>query len=257
VLKYGIRGLFLSDSNFFADLDWGRRVLEGVVRADLGIVFTRIHVCFSVLNKMAEEDFALLEKAGCKCLAVGVESGSERIRRLLRKPIDERGLLDLNRRLSRYPFSLIYFFMMGFPTETQEELASTARLFLRLLKDNPNASKSLNVYTPYPGTELFDVAVRHGLDIPRRTEDWAAFNYRNLPRRSPWISKDMRSLIEMLDFCSFFVDGLHPFKKTHPLASLAAALYSPLAGLRVEKLSYRFPVEIKLARWLRLYARQS
>jgi hypothetical protein len=49
---------------------------------------------------------------------------------------------------------------------------------------------------------------------------------------------------------------LRPFKQTHPLATLAARMYAPVARQRTLRLFSRFPVEIWLARQLRLYARQ-
>ncbi|MBE0618209.1 MAG: hypothetical protein IH608_09830, partial [Proteobacteria bacterium] len=109
---------------------------------------------------------------------------------------------------------------------------------------------------PYPGTELFDVAVRYGLKVPGRTEEWSGFNYRNLSADRPWISPEMRRLIGMLDFCSFFVGNFYPFKKTRSAARLAVRLYAPLARWRVKRLADRFPVEIQLAKLLRLYAKQ-
>jgi radical SAM superfamily enzyme YgiQ (UPF0313 family) len=259
VRRYQLKGLAFIDSNFFAEIDRGRSILEGIIREDLNIVISRINIRADTLLKMSEEDFALLERAGCRCLCVGVESGSERIRAMLRKPINVPMLLEMNRGLKRLAIVPLYFFMMGFPSETKEDLTESVSLILRLLDDNPNAVKSLNIYTPFPGTELFDIAVTHGLSVPQSIEEWIPFNYRNITQNAPWISKEMRKLIEMIDFCSFFIGEksfLRPFKKTHPFAVLLSNLYAPLAKKRVENFFCQFPVEIKIAKLLRLFARQ-
>ena len=178
---------------------------------------------------------------------------------MLRKPIDLVKLLEINREISRYPIVPLYFFMMGFPGETLEDLEQTVLLFRRLLAENPNAAKSINICTPYPGTEIFEIAVQNGLQVPRNLDEWANFSYRNLPQNYPWLSKEMRQTIQMLDFCSFFVGSkgyANPFKKTHPLVVALAKIYTPFGRKRVEKLFSRFPIEIKLAKMLRLYARQ-
>ena len=203
--RYGVRGLFLTDANFFLDLDRARAILEGVVRGNLGLVFTRLHIRFDTLRRLSDEDIALIARAGCRCLALGVESGSARIRKLLHKPIDEGELHEINRRLSRSSIMPLYFFMGGFPTETQDDLRATVHLFMKLVSDNPRAAKSLNTYVPYPGTELFDLAVAEGLRPPRRMEDWFTFSYRNLGSGGSWLPERMRKTVEMLDFCSFFV----------------------------------------------------
>ena len=257
VATTGVGGVFLSDSNFFTDIAWAREVLQGVVRRRLNLVFTRLHVCFNVLAKMGDDDLELLSNAGCKCLAIGIESGSERIRQMLHKSIDAAQLLEVNQRMARTPLHTLYFFMMGYPDETREELAQTVALYRRLLADNRNASASLNIACPYPGTKLFDMAVRCGLQVPETTEEWARFNYRNVTDRAPWISRRRRRLIEMLDFCSFFQDGYKPYKKTSPLAALAVRLYAPIADFRVRRLEARLPVEIALAKLLGIYGKQA
>ena len=259
VRRYATGGLFLTDANFFLDMDRARHILEGISRLNLGIVFSRLHIRFDTLAKMTDEDFALLERAGCKCLAMGIESGSARIQQLLRKPIDLPLLLELNRKLRSFSIAPLYFFMMGFPTETLQELRETVSLFTLLTKENPRAIKSLNIYTPYPGTELFDFSVAQGFQPPRELEDWIPFHYRNLGGQRGWLSKKMRRVIEMLDFCSFFVGDrnlVDPFKKTNPVVVELAKIYAPLARKRVEHFFYAMPIEIKLAKGLGLYARQ-
>jgi len=260
VQRYSVRGLFLTDANFFLDLDRARGILEGVLREDLGIVFSRLHIRFDTLIKMDDEDFRLIETAGCKCLAVGIESGSERIQKLLRKPINTSHLLALNRKLSRFSIVPLYFFMIGFPTETVEDLKKTVSLSMKLLEENPRATISVNIYTPYPGTELFHLAVAKGLKPPQRVKEWAPFNYRSIAANGEWLSAGTRQTVEMLDFCSFFVSRVgfaRSFKKTNSLVALLAGLYAPIARRRIRSLFYRFPIEIKLAKCLGLYARQS
>ncbi len=259
VQRYNIKGLVFYDSNFFIDMDRGRRILKGIVKEDLDIAITRIHIRVDTLSKMNEKDFELLEKAGCKCLSIGVESGSDRIQSLLKKSIDISSLLEINRNLKQFPITPLYLFMMGLPTETREDMEKTFTLILKLLKENPNATKSVNIYTPFPGTELFDVAVKHGLRVPQRIEDWIPFNYRNLAQNESWVSGDMRRLIEVLDFCAFFVGKktfLQPYKKTHPLVIFLSNLYAPIAEKRVKNFYYRFPIEVKLAKFFRIYAKQ-
>ena len=182
---------------------------------------------------MDDKDFTLLQRAGCRRLPVAVESGSEKIQHLLKKPVDVQRLLEVNRNLKKFDMALpVYLFMMGFPTETEEDLAESVSLAFRLLDENPKADTSFNIYTPFPGTELFDVTVKNGLRAPERVEDWVAFNYRNLTQGAPWLSGEMRHLVEMLDFCTFFIGKrpfLQPYEKTSPWVSLLCNLYAPLA----------------------------
>jgi|MudIll2142460700_1097286.scaffolds.fasta_scaffold00156_12 radical SAM superfamily enzyme YgiQ (UPF0313 family) len=259
VQRYNVKGLFFNDSNFFFDLDRGRQILEGMVKEDLNISISNINIDFLTLQQMDEKDFTLLQRAGCRRLPIAVESGSKRIQRLLKKPVDVEDLLKINRDLRRFDMALHYAFMMGFPTETEEDLSESFSLAFRLLDENPKADTSFNIFTPFPGTELFDVTVKNGLHAPERLEDWFSFNYRNLTQGAPWLSKKMSHLIEVLDFCAFLMGKrpfLQPYEKTDPMVSFLCKVYAPFARMRVKHFWDRLPVEMKLAKLLGLYAKQ-
>jgi radical SAM superfamily enzyme YgiQ (UPF0313 family) len=259
VQRYNVKGIFFNDSNYFVDLHRGRQILEGMVKEGLNVSISNINIDFLTLSKMEDKDFVLLQRAGCRRLPIAVESGSKKIQQLLKKPVDVQSLLEINLRLKRYDMALHYAFMMGFPTETEEDLSESVSLAFRLLDENPMADTSFNIFTPFPGTELFDITVRHGLHAPECIEDWFSFNYRNLTQGAPWLSKKMSHLIEVLDFCAFLMGKrpfLQPYEKTNPMVSLLSKIYAPFAKMRVKHFWDKFPAEVKLAKLLGLYARQ-
>jgi radical SAM superfamily enzyme YgiQ (UPF0313 family) len=254
--RYGVRGLFLTDPNFFLDLDRARAILEKLVREKLNLVFPRLLARLDTVCRLSDDDLALIERAGCKCLAIGVESGSERIRALLHKPVDVGELMDINRRFMRSSIVPMYYFMIGFPTETLEELKATVKLFTRLVTENPRAWKSANIYVPYPGTELYDLAVAEGLRPPSRLEEWFSFNFRQLAAGGGWLPEPLGQTVQMLDFCSNFIGdrgGAKLFKKTNWWVSAAAWAYAPIGRMRVRNMFNRMPLEIVAAKRLGLY----
>jgi anaerobic magnesium-protoporphyrin IX monomethyl ester cyclase len=259
VQEYNVKGLFFNDSNLFFDLPRGRRILEGILKEGLNVSIANINIDFLTLARMDEKDFTLLERAGCRRIPIAVESGSKKIQQLLKKPVDMQRLLDINRNLKKYNMALHYAFMMGFPTETEEDLAESISLAFRLLDENPNADTSFNIFTPFPGTELFDMTVKNGLHAPERVEDWLTFNYRNLTQGAPWLSEKMRHLVEVMDFCTFLMGKrpfVQPYEKTDPVVSLLCKIYAPFAKMRVKHFWDWLPVEMKLAKLLGLYAKQ-
>ncbi len=260
VKKHDVKGIYFTDSNFFFDIDRGRKILQGLVDENLDIIISSLNIDFLTLIKMNDDDFKLLEKVRCKRLPIAVETGSKRIQKLIRKPIDIQKLHDLNRRLRNYDMAFQFSFMMGFPTETKEELAETINLALRLLEVNSKADASFNIYTPFPGTELFEMALKHGLRFPEKIEDWYAFTYRNPPQGAAWLSEEMRRLVEVMDFCTFFM-GRRPFRKPYekvsPVVSFFSKIYAPIAQQRLKHLWIGFPIEVKLAKILGLYASQN
>ncbi|MCK5378100.1 MAG: hypothetical protein KAJ78_01800 [Acidobacteria bacterium] len=137
----------------------------------------------------------------------------------------------------------------------------TVDLILRLIGDNPNIIKDINLFTPYPGTELFDLAVENAFEPPKTLEDWSSFNWSSINRKNtPWIDDDRARLLEMLHFSSCFLEKnnyLDPVRATDPLVVLLARLYHPIARMRVKRLFSRFPAEIRLAQMLGFYPRQA
>jgi radical SAM superfamily enzyme YgiQ (UPF0313 family) len=200
-----------------------------------------------------------MRSAGCRRLQMGVESGSPRVLKMLNKELDISELIEFNRRLIRHDIIPHYFFMIGYPTETEEELRQTLSLFLKLSRENKAAIPRLHVFTPFPGTGLFDISVRNGLKIPDRLEDWVPFNWRTVSDAVPWLSDDRKKIIKMLHFTSTLAllnNFVTPYKETSLLVRLLAALYYPIARMRVQGLFYRLPIERKVAEWTGVYPKQ-
>jgi radical SAM superfamily enzyme YgiQ (UPF0313 family) len=260
VRKYGVRGVTFIDNDFFADMERGRRILRGLVREDLRLRISKISIPPDTLLRMSAGDLALLADAGCRRLTIAVETGSARMQALLNKRTDLAALRALNRRLRGSPLVPHFLFMIGMPTETKEDLAASVSLALELLEANPEGNALFNIYTPFPGTRLFDLAVQHGLRPPARLEDWASCDYRNLAQGGPWLPAEVRRLVEMLDFCGFFIgrEGyLQSGDNANPAVRWLSRGYAPVARWRIRNLEGRFPLEIRLARALGLYASQA
>lgn len=104
-------------------------------------------------------------------LSFGVESGSERMLRKYNKKITVQQVKDAfalcrGRKNIRTKASVI----LGAPTETREEIDMT----LNLMKEINPTRHTYCVYTPYPGSELYDEAVQSNLFHPPETiEGWA------------------------------------------------------------------------------------
>jgi anaerobic magnesium-protoporphyrin IX monomethyl ester cyclase len=259
IRDYGIRGFLFTDDNFFVDMNWAHGILERIVREDLRISIAKLQVRADAICMMDRDYLQLLVKAGVKRMNLGVESGNERLLKLLKKGETTEQIIRANRILVDYPIVPLYLIMMGLPTETPEEFAQSVRLAMRLTDENPRAVKTFNIYTPYPGTELYKKCVELGLKEPKRLEDWVHFNYRNVPRNATWLAPEMKKLVQGLDLPLMFLGKGHfvnPYKKTNPVVVGLSRIYYPLAHYRVKNLDARFPIETKLIKALGLFGKQ-
>jgi radical SAM superfamily enzyme YgiQ (UPF0313 family) len=258
IRDHGIRGFLFTDDHFFIDMKRAYAILEGIVRADLDVTISKLQIRADTICRMNKDFLDLLVRAGVKRLTVGVESGNQRVLDLIKKDVTVEEVIEANRKLSPFPIVPLYLFMMGMPTETPDEFRDSLRLAQQLVVENPKAAKTFNIYTPYPGTELYGLALQQGLREPDRLEDWARFNFRNIPDESAWIPPQTKRLIENLDFPLMFLgqNFVDPYRKTRPVVVALAKMYSPIARYRVRNVDVRFPIESALVKWLGLFARQ-
>jgi radical SAM superfamily enzyme YgiQ (UPF0313 family) len=129
--------------------------------------------CTTRVDLLDEEILALMKKAGCDYISIGVESGSERMLKIVEKNITVQQVKDAVRMLkkSRIPFEA--FFMIGFPDETEQDLEKT----FQLMKEMDGGTVCLSIFTPYPGSAQFDTAQRYGL-IPEKI-NWSDYSHQS------------------------------------------------------------------------------
>ena len=85
-------------------------------------------------NQFREEDFELIGKAGADTLLVGVESGSDRVRKEMRKGFNSADLDYTIQMCSKYGIKLYFLMIVGFPSETRAEFEETLDLLRRYQK---------------------------------------------------------------------------------------------------------------------------
>lgn len=254
VKDYGIQGFVFGDDNFFIDLNWAHNILERVVESTLNFHIGKLLIRADTVCRLDKDFLDLLVRAGVKRVVIGAESGSPRILRLIKKRITTEEIIESNRKLGPYPIGPAYLFMMGIPTETPEEVKMSVRLSEQLMKENPRATRAFNIYTPFPGTELYDMVVKMGFPEPKRLEEWAGFNYRNIYGNTPWITPETRKLVSILDYalmCSPRDNNLGKIRRDEPFSVLMASIYGPAARYRVRTMDTRLPIEPYIIRGIR------
>jgi len=116
--------------------------------------------CVAHIENLNEKLLNKMKAAGCSIIGFGVESGSPKVlKRLNRKykPSDVIRVTKLCNELKILPVTL---FMVGLPGEAKEDLEQT----FSLIEQIPGSS-SFNIFTPFPGTPVFDNPQKYGITI--------------------------------------------------------------------------------------------
>ncbi|MFA5089666.1 MAG: radical SAM protein [Candidatus Omnitrophota bacterium] len=220
VNNHKIDSLFIIDDVFTLDKDRVRKFCDYMIERHAGKLSWWAQTRADCIDK---DTLSLMKSAGCKILSFGVESGVGRLLKLINKDIDLQEIKKAVRLVKKSGISPRGSFILGLPTETLSDSLRT--IFFAL--SNPFNRIKIGLATPYPGTELWELAVREGKI--KDEEDWnrftqmAGYTHHELPYLS-----DHRGVLELkaLQIIGNFVFYFKPdiiwdiFKTYYRLGSL-------------------------------------
>lgn len=164
IKSFGFEALIVADDNFYIS-PIATEVLEAIKKENLGLqIYISIPVTKAI--NMQTEDFQLLHDAGVVTLGISVESGSDRMLKIMGKKHTVDMALEVNRRLSEHDFISNYNFIAGFPEEKIEDVKATFEVMINLLKENPGASVNIKKLIPTPNTEVYRRCISQGMQEP-------------------------------------------------------------------------------------------
>jgi len=125
-----------------------------------------------------------MKEANFKRVTLGVESGSPRILKMVRKGETNE---DVIRAVGLLRDAGIYshaFFMIGLPTETAEDI----ELSKKLIRDAQPDYVEVNMVTPYPGTDLYE---QLAIGDPDKIDRWRRWFHQGLSTHSDRLGYDL------------------------------------------------------------------
>jgi radical SAM superfamily enzyme YgiQ (UPF0313 family) len=142
------------ESIFPLKLDWLAQFAAEYPRR-VGLPF----YCHLRLDLLTPENVALLAKAGCHSVNVGIEAGNETVRReLLGRRVRNERMIAACDMLRRAGIKILANSMLGLPGCSFERDLETLRLNQKCRPDYALAM----IWQPYPGTKLEEYARAHG-----------------------------------------------------------------------------------------------
>lgn len=196
VQRFRLTGVIIRDDFFFANPGRVREIAELLI--DQGPRIEWEADCRVDIFSTFEDDFLdILVRSGLKKLVFGVESGAPRVLEAIGKDITLDQLWKTADGLARHNINSAFHFMIGFPGETRDEVLETYALIEKLKKRLPASPiYGPNVYTPYPGTELFKEAVEMGFRPPDTPEGWVNFEGWTFAN-APWVNSTMEAMLDV------------------------------------------------------------
>ena len=153
--KRGLKSIHFADDTF------------GVTRERIKEISDAIRMQFPSIKWSCElpvklidgETIGNMKASGCHAVQIGIESGNNKILRKIRKNITIEEALHACEVVRRHGISLEVFFIVGFPYDTVDTLIDTINVMKSIRCD----TLTYSIFTPYLGTESFQVCKQNGL----------------------------------------------------------------------------------------------
>jgi radical SAM superfamily enzyme YgiQ (UPF0313 family) len=146
---YGIHTFELTHDMFTVDR---RRVVEfceAMLTSSEGFAWS----CSARTDCVDEELLELMALAGCRAIFFGIETGSQRMQRVIEKDLDVRRAKKILSAAERMGIETTVSLITGFPEETRSDLRKSISMYMHALR-HPRCSPQLNLLAPLAETPI-------------------------------------------------------------------------------------------------------
>ena len=171
IRTHRLRNISFDDPTFFVNRRVTMELVDSMI-ADRLKVRWRANGRVDTLKTFSPADFDRIIESGCHLVHVGMESGSQRMLDLMRKNIRVKDGLDLIRKCLNKNIQLRFHFILGNPTETLQDIEQTADFIRTASRISKRFDYTINIFTPYPGNALTDLAGQFGYSPPGDLEGY-------------------------------------------------------------------------------------
>ncbi|MBU1863837.1 MAG: B12-binding domain-containing radical SAM protein [Candidatus Omnitrophica bacterium] len=161
---YHVRNLSFADSTLNVRNDWLHELCEKMISMDRKILWG----CSVRADHVDAETIKLMKRAGCAKIFIGVESADNDMLQRMKKNESIEKIQEGIHIIRKGGLIPDLGFIIGMPGETKESIMKT----INFASTFNRSVCSFTYATPYPGTELYEIAQREGFVV----DDWSKFN---------------------------------------------------------------------------------
>jgi radical SAM superfamily enzyme YgiQ (UPF0313 family) len=175
-----VKEIVFEDDTFSIDKKWVSTFCSELIQRKLDVTWScqvRADLNYELLTKM--------EKAGCRLVIAGFESGDEQILRNIKKGLTVEYMKKFARAVKKAGLLLQADFIIGLIGETKETIKKTKKL----IKEIKPEILQVSVATPFPGTEFYKSLRENGyLTVDDPNEYLDEHGHQKSVISYPWLS---------------------------------------------------------------------
>ncbi|MCL4309974.1 MAG: B12-binding domain-containing radical SAM protein [Actinobacteria bacterium] len=253
VQRHNLDRVYFDDNNFFASKRRVREICQGFLDAPRRFEWFATIRPAQVLA-FSGDDLKLIRDSGCTKFMMGAESGDDSVLKLINKGNEARDVLEATRRCRDHQIQPSYVFILGFPTESWQQMQTTLDFMKQLKEIYADTRTTTLFFTPFPGTPLTRLGEASGFTMPATLKDWSGYDARTV--QTPWITRQQK--IKVKQIADFYIPWAYPNQLGREKMARAGALkplfwlFTGVCRARVRAGFYSLPWEWHLARRLKL-----
>ncbi len=148
ITHLGYDTIWFADDCFTISKDRVMRICDEIIRRNLDIKWQ----CLSRVDTLDSEIASKMREAGCRRIYFGIESGDERILKIMKKEVNLETAEHAVHNANSADIETGAFFIIGYPGDTDETIINTIRFATSL----PLDYLSFTLPYPIPGTGLHE-----------------------------------------------------------------------------------------------------
>jgi radical SAM superfamily enzyme YgiQ (UPF0313 family) len=173
VTQYGIKHIKIIDEMFALNEERVIKLCDKIIERKYDLNFW----AYARVDTVSEPMLAKMKEAGINWLAYGFESGSKKVLKDATKgyKLDRLGeVVEMNKKLD---INICSNFIFGLPEDDMESMEETLKLMLEINGEWANIYSAM----AYPGSKLYDEAVKNGWPLPETWQAYSQYSYDSLP----------------------------------------------------------------------------
>jgi radical SAM superfamily enzyme YgiQ (UPF0313 family) len=145
--KKGVTIFEILDDTFGINGDILRKLCRLLTEKCQGIKWK----CETRVDLITEENLALMKKAGCTEIEIGIESGNNEVLKQIRKNITIEQAMATAKIIKKKGIVVCANFLIGLPMDTIQTINDTYKAMQKI-----DGKINFSIFTPYPGSEGFE-----------------------------------------------------------------------------------------------------
>ncbi len=241
--RYRLQVVDIIDDNYLVRRDRALDIAERLIQEDLGIAYY-MQTRTDQVDRLTDPELETMARSGLRRVFFGLESGSVKVMRSVNKRLDLETAYRTAARFRKVGIRPSFNLIFGLPAEEEADLRDTMEVVDRIGRANPDADFFTNIFSPYPGSPIWPLAVSRGVREPQSLEEWADF-YPKI-QVLPWLQGAQHARIQRLrDYIRLgYTAGQIVVEKGGGLRGFARRALRAAARWRLRARRIRFPFEI-------------